>query len=234
MFVVSKNCKRFNSSVMKHYLTPVTSTAKISVGLIWLFHVSGLCGILFIDRELFLETTPINLFVTFIMLFVNQTQMDKGVALAAGFAFVMGFAVEFLGVNYGLIFGEYAYGNNLGLKIGGVPLLIGANWVMLTFITGAVAALFFDRSPLKAAVFGAFLMVLIDLVIEPVAPKFDFWEFADVTAPLSNYIGWFLVAFPIQWIYQTQVKIKDRVFSFHLVLVQFFFFGAFSLIQLAS
>ena len=63
---------------------------------------------------------------------------------------------------------------------------------------------------------------------------FDFWEFADVTAPLSNYIGWFLVAFPIQWVYQTQVKIKDRVFSFHLVLVQFFFFGVFSLIQLAS
>jgi putative membrane protein len=234
MFVVSKNCKRFNSSAMKDYLIPVTSTAKISVGLIWLFHISGLCGILFIDRELFLETTPINLFVTFIMLFVNQPQMDRGVALAAGFAFVMGFAVEFLGVNYGLIFGEYAYGNNLGLKIGGVPLLIGANWVMLTFITGAVAALFFDRSPLKAAVFGAFLMVLIDLVIEPVAPKFDFWEFADVTAPLSNYIGWFLVAFPIQWIYQTQVKIKDRVFSFHLVLVQFFFFGAFGIIQLAS
>ena len=234
MFVVSKNCKRFNSSAMKDYLTPVTSTAKISVGLIWLFHISGICGILFIDRELFLETTPINLFVTFITLFVNQPQMDRGVALAAGFAFVMGFAVEFLGVNYGLIFGEYAYGNNLGLKIGGVPLLIGANWVMLTFITGAVAALFSDRSPLKAAVFGAFLMVLIDLVIEPVAPKFDFWEFADVTAPLSNYIGWFLVAFPIQWIYQTQVKIKDRVFSFHLVLVQFFFFGAFGIIQLAS
>ena len=219
---------------MKDYLTPVTSTAKISVGLIWLFHVSGLCGILFIDRELFLETTPINLFVTFIMLFVNQPQMDRGVALAAGFAFVMGFSVEFLGVNFGLIFGDYVYGNNLGLKIGGVPLLIGANWVMLAFITGSVAATFFDTSVLKAAVFGAFLMVLIDLVIEPVAPKFDFWEFADVTAPLSNYIGWFLVAFPIQWVYQTQVKIKDRVFSFHLVLVQFFFFGVFSLIQLAS
>ena len=219
---------------MKDYLTPVTSTAKISVGLIWLFHVSGLCGILFIDRELFLETTPINLFVTFIMLFVNQPQMDRSVALAAGFAFVMGLSVEFLGVNFGLIFGDYVYGNNLGLKIGGVPLLIGANWVMLAFITGSVAAIFFDTSALKAAVFGAFLMVLIDLIIEPVAPKFDFWEFADITAPLSNYIGWFLVALPIQWVYQTQVKIKDRVFSFHLVLVQFFFFGAFSLIQLAS
>ena len=219
---------------MKDYLIPVTNTTKISVGLIWLFHISGLFGILFIDRELFLETTPINLFVTFILLFVNQPQMDKSVALAAGFAFIVGFAVEFFGVNYGFIFGEYAYGNNLGLKVGGVPLLIGANWVMLTFITGSVAAIFFKTSAIRAAAFGAFLMVLIDLVIEPVAPKFDFWEFADVTAPLSNYIGWFLVAFPIQWVYQTQVQIKDRVFSFHLVLVQFFFFGAFSLIQSAS
>jgi len=219
---------------MKDFLIPLTNTTKISVGLIWLFHISGLFGILFIDRELFLETTPINLFVTFIMLFVNQPQMDKGVALAAGFAFVVGFAVEFLGVNYGLIFGDYVYGNNLGLKVGGVPLLIGANWVMLTFITGAVAAIFFNTYPIKAAALGAFLMVLIDLVIEPVAPKFDFWEFTDVTAPLSNYIGWFLVAFPIQWVYQTKVKHKDRVFSFHLVLVQFFFFGVFCLIQLAS
>lgn len=219
---------------MRDYLIPVTGTAKISVGLIWLFHISGLFGILFIDPELFLETTPINLFATFVLLFINQPQMDKGVALAAGTAFIVGMTVELLGVNYGLIFGEYAYGNNLGIKVGGVPLLIGANWVMLTFITGAAGAIFFNQSAIKAAAFGAFLMVLIDLVIEPVAPKFDYWEFANVTAPLSNYIGWFLVAFPIQWVYQTQIKIKDRVFSFHLVLVQFFFFGIFSLIQLAS
>jgi hypothetical protein len=29
----------------------------------------------------------------------------------------------------------------MGLKVGGVPLLIGANWVMLTFITGAAMRL---------------------------------------------------------------------------------------------
>ena len=60
MFVVGKDCKRFNSNAMKDYLIPVTNTTKISVGLIWLFHISGLLGILFIDQELFLETTPIN------------------------------------------------------------------------------------------------------------------------------------------------------------------------------
>lgn len=219
---------------MKDLFIPKTGTAKISVGLIWLFHFSGLLGILFIDRELFLETTPINLFITFLLLFVNLPEINRGVAIAASVAFVVGMGVELLGVNYGLIFGQYVYGNNLGVKLGGVPLLIGANWVMLTFITGAVGAVFFKRSAFWAAGLGALLMVLLDLVIEPVAPKFDYWEFAEVTAPLSNYIGWFLVAFPIQWIYQTKVRTKDRVFSFHLVLIQFLFFGIFSIIQLAS
>lgn len=215
---------------MKNLFVPKTTTAKISIGLIWLFHFSGILGILFIDRELFLETTPVNLFITIVLLFVNLPDVNKRVLLAAVVAFVVGMCVELLGVNYGLIFGQYVYGDNLGVKVGGVPLLIGANWVMLTFITGAVGAVFFKRT-VVAAMFGALLMVLLDLVIEPVAPKFDYWEFANETAPISNYIGWFLVAFPIQWVYQSQVKQKDRVFSFHLVLIQFLFFGIFSLLQ---
>lgn len=219
---------------MKDFFLPKTTTAKISVGLIWLFHFSGLLGILFINRELFLETTPVNLFITIVLLFVNLPDVNKGVLLAAAVAFVVGMGVELLGVNYGLIFGQYVYGDNLGVKIGGVPLLIGANWVMLTFITGAVGAVLFKKSTAVAAAVGALLMVLLDLVIEPVAPKFDYWEFANETAPLSNYIGWFLVAFPIQWIYQKYVTQKDIVFSFHLVLVQFLFFGIFSITQLAS
>ena len=218
---------------MKNFFIPQTGTAKIAVGLIWLFHFSGLMGILFIDRELFLETTPVNLFITIVLLFVNLPNVNYKVLFAAAVAFIVGMGVELLGVNYGLIFGQYVYGHNLGVKVGGVPLLIGAYWVMLTFITGAVGAVFFKRAVFAAAC-GALLMVLLDLVIEPVAPKFDYWEFADDTAPLSNYIGWFLVAFPIQWLYQKQVKQKDQVFSFHLVLIQFLFFGIFSLLQLAS
>lgn len=219
---------------MKNLIIPQTTTAKISVALIWLFHFSGLLGILYIDRELFLETTPVNLFITIVLLFINLPDVNRNVLLAAGAAFTVGMAVEFLGVNYGLIFGHYEYGNNLGVKVGGVPLLIGANWVMLTFITGSVGAVISPSSKVLAAVLGSFLMVLLDLVIEPVAPKFDYWEFANDRAPLSNYIGWFFVAFPIQWLYQSRVMFKEKVFSFHLVLIQFIFFGIFSLIQLAS
>jgi putative membrane protein len=72
-------------------------------------------------------------------------------------------------------------------------------------------------------------MVLIDLVIEPVAPIFDYWTFTEHVAPLSNYIGWFLVALPIQLGVQYWIREKEYTFSAHLVLVHFLFFGVFAL-----
>ena len=47
---------------------------------------------------------------------------------------------ESLGVNYGLIFGNYEYGNNLGFKFFGVPFLIGINWIILTAISANTAS----------------------------------------------------------------------------------------------
>lgn len=211
-------------------LIPSNRTAQISVGLVWLFHISGMLGILYGNREFFLQTTPINLFFTLALLFINLPALDNGVARAALLAFLLGMLVEILGVNYGLIFGEYAYGENLGVKVFGVPLLIGANWAMLSFITGSMAALFFSGRKIVAAIAGAVLMVLLDLVIEPVAPLFDYWEFSNPVAPLSNYVGWFLVALPIQLGYQYWVVDKEYTFSAHLVLIHFLFFGVFALL----
>ena len=210
-------------------LIPKERTTQISVGMIWLFHISGALGILYGNREFFLQTTPINLFFTLVLLFVNLKSPDRGMAKAAILAFSLGMLVEILGVNFGLIFGTYSYGENLGVKIFGVPILIGANWVMLSFITGAMGDALFSSNKRFAAVSAAFLMVLIDLVIEPVAPIFDYWTFSDAVAPLSNYIGWFLVALPIQLGVQYWIREKEYTFSAHLVLVHFLFFGLFAL-----
>ena len=146
-------------------LIPKERTTQISVGMIWLFHISGALGILYGNREFFLQTTPINLFFTLVLLFVNLKNPNRRMAWAAILAFTLGMFVEILGVNYGLIFGSYSYGENLGVKILGVPILIGANWVMLSFITGAMGDALWKNNKILAAISGAVLMVLIDLVI---------------------------------------------------------------------
>lgn len=49
---------------------------------------------------------------------------------------------EILVVSYGIIFGNYKYGEILGYKVLGVPLIIGINWCILTLIKGAIFTLF--------------------------------------------------------------------------------------------
>ncbi len=107
---------------------------------------------------------------------------------------------EILGVNLGIIFGDYEYGGALGYKVFDVPLLIGANWAILTVSCSALSATLFD-SVINKIIMGVFLMVMLDSVIEPIAPILDFWEFDGGKAPLKNYLGWVLVAFPLNCMY---------------------------------
>ena len=60
-------------------------------------------------------------------------------------SFIVGMVAEMLGVNFGYIFGSYQYGEALGWKLFGVPLLLGANWTILTVCSAAIAAQLYDR-----------------------------------------------------------------------------------------
>jgi putative membrane protein len=114
----------------------------------------------------------------------------------------------------------------LGPKIFGVPWLIGVNWALLTYASSSVAK-FFSNNRFFAVTIGALLMLGIDVLLEQVAPKFDFWEFEGGVAPLQNYLGWFAVALLAHWGFQSFCKKENFLFSFHLLLVFAIFFGAF-------
>ena len=57
-------------------LIPNNVTSKISVFIIWLFHICGMIGISYGNKEFFLAFTPINLFVSFVLLFMNQKYLE--------------------------------------------------------------------------------------------------------------------------------------------------------------
>ena len=61
----------------------------------------------------------------------------------------------------------------LGAKILGVPVLIGVNWIILTFITGSLSSFLF-KNKFLSVLMGAVFMILLDLLIEPVAPLLGF------------------------------------------------------------
>ena len=201
---------------------------KVSIIIIWLFHLSGLLGLLYIDKNLFASLTPLNLFISTTLLFVNQTNATRIKFFIVFAIFFVGMIAEILGVQYGLIFGNYEYGNNLGLKLLGVPILIGFNWVVLTVICGSISSKIFKKSKILAVIFGVVLMLIVDLTLEPIAPALDYWEFSGSKAPLQNYIGWGITSLITQTLYQYFYKNKEFIFSFNLFVAQFLFFLGFN------
>ena len=201
---------------------------KVSIIIIWLFHLSGLLGLLYIDKNLFASLTPLNLFISTTLLFVNQTNATRMKFFIVFAIFFVGMIAEILGVQYGLIFGNYEYGNNLGLKLLGVPILIGFNWVVLTVICGSISSKIFKKSKILSVIFGITLMLLIDITLEPIAPVLDYWEFSGSKAPLQNYIGWGITSLITQTLYQYFYKTKEFIFSVNLFIAQFLFFLGFN------
>ena len=199
-----------------------TSFSSISILVIWIFHLSGLLGILYGDSKWFVSATPLNLIISLVLLLLNSSDSNKTIMIA-GIAFIIGMFTEILGVNYGLIFGTYFYGEALGPKLLGVPILIGYNWAMVLIITASIAQKI-NKNFYTRIFLGVTLMLFLDLLIEPVAPDLDFWIFDSGIAPIQNYLGWVFVSFLLHFIYHKLKIKKNNNFSNHLYFLQILFF----------
>lgn len=199
---------------------------KASIFLIWLFAISGVIGISTPAKDWFLALTPLNLLLSLIIMLWHFKSFNAKVICALSIPFILGFAAEALGVNYGLIFGDYIYGENLGFKVLGVPLMICINWTLLTIATADIAK---PRSKniVISSLIAAALMTGLDVIIEVSAPRFDFWEFKNGIVPLQNYIGWFVTAFIAHLGYQFFKVESSKVISWHVLISIFLFFSVF-------
>ena len=198
-----------------------------SIFIVWLVNISGFFGILSDEKDFFLSSSPYVLTMTLFLLLVNNT-IDKKFLPRLFFIFLLGLSVEIIGVNFSFFFGEYKYGENLGVKIFDVPIVIGFNWVLLIILTGNFANRIFPKSIIGKVLFGSTMMILLDLLIEISAPKLDYWEFAINPVPFSNYFWWFVFSIIFHLIYQSNNN-KEFVVSSNILVIHFLFFGLLAL-----
>jgi putative membrane protein len=75
---------------------------------------------------------------------------------------------------------------------------------------------------------GAILMVFLDMLIEPIAVKFDFWHWhignSELTAPISNFIDWFFVSLIMLIMFELFQFKKQNKTGVVLLAAQFVFF----------
>ena len=193
--------------------------------LLFVVHLAGIIGIKSMYSDFFLQLSFISLLIPlFIVVFRMKIAPKSFFLLIAVYGF--GFFAEWLGVNGGYVFGDYIYGNSLGYKVGGVPLLIGVNWLLLTIVSREIALKYFS-SPLAIVFSAASIMLAIDIVIEPIAHKLDFWTWNGNSIPLSNYRDWFFIAIVNQFIFlflKSQYKVFGLALGYVIILVLFFCF----------
>ena len=194
----------------------------IDISFIAIIHIAGIIGIRCLP-EFFLKTTFVAILIP-LCLYLYRVNLKKKEWLTIFFVYIITFFSEWIGVNYGWLFGSYSYGNSLGFKIGGVPLLIGLNWVLLALVSRQISSKLLSNK--WSVIFvSAILMVLIDVIIEPLSGNLDFWYWEMSTIPLSNYRDWFLVAVLNQWLLSF-VMTNNKMFFWSLghvgVLVIFF------------
>lgn len=159
---------------------------------ITILHGVGLVGLASPYQDWFLSLTPLHLLVvTALLLSEHQGSRNKLWGFV-GLVYVLGFSVEAIGVNTGLIFGAYFYTGVLGPQLWSTPLMIGVNWVLVSYLAAEVLHRY--ALPLWVqVVVGSLLLTLTDVLIEPAAIHLEFWYWASGTPPLQNYVAWFIV-----------------------------------------
>ncbi|WP_162910780.1 carotenoid biosynthesis protein [Hymenobacter oligotrophus] len=203
---------------------------RIAQFVLLLFYATGLVGLGYSqDPSFYLQFMPLTLLLTAALLL--GFDKHSPVPMFGWFALttmLVGYGVEVVGVQTGVIFGRYEYGTTLGPKFLETPIIIGLNWLILTYIAGGLA----QRLPLPGfarALLAAALMVGLDVCIEPVAVHFGWWKwFADLI-PMQNFKAWFAVSFILQLYYNRSRVMAGRnplvPFVYMLQLLFFFALG---------
>lgn len=188
----------------------------------WL-HFTGLLGFYSPWRAWFLALTPVTLLLATTLLLLSQRPLSSALLVRLVGIYLVALTAEIAGVATGKVFGAYHYGEAFGRKLAGVPLLIGLNWTALCLAAAMLVAPWRQPRLVRAAV-AAMLPVSIDLLIEQVCARFDFWYWTTGVPPLQNYLTWYGLSFVFVWVLLPVLARAQNKLAPYFLGVQLLFF----------
>ena len=196
----------------------------ILLSLLTVIYVVGVYGLSIpVTRPYFVFMVPLNILMTVILLMLYHRPYSLRFGLVLLGIGIAGFTAEFIGIKTGLIFGNYHYEGGLGVKVLDVPLILIPNWAYMIYITANLASSISKRFYIKVLL-GAFFMVAYDLLLEPSAIEFNFWEWENGYVPLHNYFGWLGLSLMFHWVYQRLSQPAVNPISTGVLVIQTVFF----------
>lgn len=173
-------------------------------------------------------------------------------ALADGFKasiqfFILSAAVSWLfeeiGVLTGKVYGAYHYSDQLGIKLGHVPLLIPVAWFMMIYPSYFIARFILHGNPSQplkglkqvsgTAFLGAMVMTAWDAVMDPVMAKRGVWVWENggryFGVPIQNFVGWMLTCFTIYFIHGLSTKKPSTSLSKSFLVMPIIAYSAYAI-----
>ena len=203
---------------------------KFLIAFLSIFYLVGLIGLSIPKYEqLFIDLSPFHLFLTFVVLYMSRKGKIDLFSLFAFLIFFLGMLIEIVGTKTGLLFGTYSYGEALGVKFMGVPLIIGVNWAVLVVCCSTW------MSTLKYSIWvktflAAALMMVLDILIEPIAVEFDYWTWKGGEIPIFNYVCWFALSLPLHYGFLKWKLVENNPVPKAIAVMLFVFFAYLNLI----
>ena len=146
-------------------------------------YVVGLIGILLpVTRSFFLSLTPYMLLFSFLIVYLEEGRWVTRNILAILLIILFSFGIEYVGVNYGYLFGDYKYGSILGFKYYQVPVIIPLTWAMLSIAARSLINLVTNQYVISALL-SAIVITAYDFLLELVAVRFGWWWWANGEIP---------------------------------------------------
>jgi putative membrane protein len=199
----------------------------LRTGIILLFYSIGIFGIT-IHPE-FSKLSPINLLLALILLIHSIPEKNNFTYVSLTFIFISSYILENVGVTSGILFGSYKYGGALGPKLMETPILIGVNWIIVSYTSVVTTNYLAEKFKLKLNQFvgagiAALLMVITDIPIELICDHLDFWYWKDNLVPIQNFTAWFFFGYIFCfWLIQNKLH-SSNLFAVRLYAVQLVFF----------
>lgn len=204
--------------------TLINKNSNFALVFLFLLHFVGIFALNFeLTQWLFRPLIPLNLIISGLLILYNHSDWNKNFIIFAILTAFLGYLFEVIGVNTGLIFGEYQYGKNMGFKLFETPLLIGLNWLILVYSFGIITNSLSIHLIFKILI-TAFCLTTLDFFIEPFAIYHDMWHWQNIIVPLQNYIGWFFCSIILSSIFFILKFSKQNSLTKHYIIIQVMFF----------
>lgn len=199
---------------------------KIIIGVLSIWYLVGIIGFHSDFFHVFSILTPLSMMLSFWALYATSKKSDR-LKLILLLIYFVGLSVEVIGINTGIPFGTYVYLEGLGSKIMGTPWIIGLNWVLLSWAAVQSASYFSIQNKLFKWAIAILIMLIIDLVMEPVAPDLRMWVFEGSGPGFMNYLGWALVSALVHGFMVREVDDHRNHTALAIIGLQIIFFSSF-------